>query len=223
MVCGAVALAASAGLADPAAATVNERRIFDGCEVGGGGNDIHSVESRYEEDRNEIVVTLRLCDDARRDTTHRVHLDHAAPLVGDAAALATCDSPADSVVARTPGGHKGVGASEVEGNLVRFVVPLDDLDPGEPEDVPLIPLWATSRLGSIVDHAPNRETGDDCAQPQARTETLVQPRIEIDNLVFVSSLRSTGLSASTPVTPSATLPHSAGRTRRARGLPIPMA
>ena len=192
MVCGAVALATSAVLAGPAAATVGERQILDGCEVGSGGNDIHSVHSRYDADRNEIVVTLRLCSDARRNATYRVHLDHAAPFVGEADAPATCATPADSVVARTPGGHEGVGASEVTGNLVRFVVPLDDLDVGEPDDVPLIPLWATSTLGGTVDRAPNPETGDDCAQPQARTETLVQPRIEIDNLVWISSFRTDG-------------------------------
>jgi hypothetical protein len=201
MVCGAVALATSAVLASPAAAIVGERQILDGCEVGGGGNDIFSVHSRYDADQNEIVVTLRLCSEARRTATYRVHLDHAAPFVGEAAAPlvaeatapATCDTPADSVVARTPGGHQGVGASEVEGNQVRFVVPLDDLNVGEPEDVPLIPLWATSTLGGTVDRAPTAEAGDDCAHPQARTETLVQPRIEITNLVWITSFTTSGL------------------------------
>jgi hypothetical protein len=56
MACGAVALAASAGLAGPAAAAVGGRLILDGCEVRGGGNDIHSLQS--------------------------VHLDHAVPFVG---------------------------------------------------------------------------------------------------------------------------------------------
>jgi hypothetical protein len=200
IVCGAVALATSAVLASPATAIVGERQILDGCEVGGGGNDIYSVHSRYDADQNEIVVTLRLCSEARRKATYRVHLDHAAPFVGEAAAPlvaeatapATCDTLADSVVARTPGGHQGVGASEVEGNQVRFVVPLDDLDVGEPEDVPLVPLWATSTLGGTVDRAPTAEAGDDCAHPQARTETLVQPRIEIANLVWISSFTTDG-------------------------------
>jgi hypothetical protein len=193
MVCGAVALATSAVLASPAAAIVGERQILDGCEVGGGGNDIFSVHSRYDADQNEIVVTLRLCSEARRKATYRVHLDHAAPFVGEAEASDTCASPEDSVVARGPGGHRGVGTSEVEGNLVSFVVALDDLDVGEPEDVPLIPLWATSTLGGTVDRAPTPEAGDDCAHPQARTETLVQPRIEIANLVWISSFTTSGL------------------------------
>ena len=186
MVCGAVALAAGAVLA-PAALAVGERLIVDSCDVGSGGNDIHSVESRYDADRNEIVVALRLCSEVQSDATYRVHLDHAAPFVEEAEALASCKTPADSVVARTPDGHQGVGASKVTGNLVSFVVPLDDLDVGEPEEVPLIPLWATSRLGGTVDRAPNRETGDRCAHPQARTETLVQSRVEIGNLAWVSS------------------------------------
>jgi hypothetical protein len=59
--------------------------------------------------------------------------------------------------------------------------------------VPLIPLWATSTLGGTVDSAPNREAGDDCAHPQARTETLVQPRIEITNLVWITSFTTSGL------------------------------
>jgi hypothetical protein len=190
MVCGAVALAASAVLA-PAALAVGERLIIDGCDVG-SGNDIHSLESHYDADRDEIVVALRLCNDVESDATYRVHLDHAAPFVEDAEALASCNTPADSAVARTPDGHKGVGTSEVAGNVVNFVVPLDDLDVGAPEEVPLIPLWATSRLGGTVDHAPNRETGDRCAHPQARSETLVQPRINIENLAFVSSFRING-------------------------------
>jgi hypothetical protein len=186
MACAAVALAAGAVLA-PAALAVGERLIVDGCDVGSGGNDIHSVESRYDADRNEIVVALRLCNDVQSDATYRVHLDHAAPFVEEAEKPASCKTPADSVVARTPDGHQGVGASEVTGNLVSFVVPLDDLDVGEPEEVPLIPLWATSRLGGTVDRAPNRETGDRCAHPQARTETLVHPRVEINNLVWIGS------------------------------------
>jgi hypothetical protein len=193
MFCGAVAVAASAAvLAGPAAATVGVRQILDGCEVGGGGNDIHSLQSHYGADRNEIIVTLRLCSAAQPNATYRVHLDHTAPFVEEAEASDTCARPEDSVVARGPGGHRGVGTSELEGNQVRFVVPLDDLDVGEPEDVPLIPLWATSTLGGTVDRAPNSEAGDDCAHPQARTETLVQPRIEITNLVWISSFATDG-------------------------------
>ena len=193
MFCGAVALAAStAVLAGPAAATVGVRQILDGCEVGGGGNDIHSLQSHYGADRNEIIVILRLCSAAQPNAIYRVHLDHAAPFVEEAGASDTCARPEDSVVARGPGGHGGVGTSEMEGNQVRFVVPLDDLDIGEPEDVPLIPLWATSTLGGTVDRAPTPEAGDDCAHPQARTETLVQPRIEIANLVWISSFTTDG-------------------------------
>ena len=147
MACAAVALAAGAVLA-PAALAVGERLIVDSCDVGSGGNDIHSVESRYDADRNEIVVALRLCSEVQSDATYRVHLDHAAPFVEEAEALASCKTPADSVVARTPDGHQGVGTSEVTGNLVRFVVPLDALDVGEPEEVPLIPLWATRGSGA---------------------------------------------------------------------------
>ena len=91
--------------------------------------------------------------------TYRVHLDHAAPFVEEAEASDTCATPEDSVVARMPGGHRGVGTSEVQSNLVRFVVPLDDLNVGAPDDVPLVPLWATSTLGGTIDSAPNRETG----------------------------------------------------------------
>ena len=49
IVFGVVALVAGAVLVGPADATaIGERLIFDGCEVGGRGNDIHSVQSRYE-------------------------------------------------------------------------------------------------------------------------------------------------------------------------------
>jgi hypothetical protein len=193
MVCGAVALAASVVLAGPASAIVGERHIVDGCEVGGGGNDIQSLQSRYDEDRNEIMVTLRLCSAATRNAIYRVHLDHAAPFVGEAEAAATCDTPADSTVARRPGGHQGVGTSEIRGNLVRFVVPLDDLDVGAPDEVPLIPLWATSNHGGTVDRAPNRETGDDCGHPGAPTETLVQTRAVFGLLAWIGSTPFEGL------------------------------
>src|SRR5215211_5616359 len=120
-----VAAAAWAALAAPAAEAntgVNERLVLDGCEVGGGGNDIHSLQSHYEPERDRIVVTLRLCGPARREATYRVHLDHAAPFVGRAAAAAPaaalCATTADSAVARAPGGHRGVGTSEVQGDLV---------------------------------------------------------------------------------------------------------
>ena len=161
IVLGVVALVAGAVLVGPAdAAAIGERLILDGCEVGGGGNDIHSVQSHYEADRDRIVVTVRLCSAARPKATYRVYLDHAAPFVGKAAAAATCVTTADSVVAHTPGGHRGVGTSRVQGDLVRFVVPLAKLHVGKPKNVPLIPLWVTSTLGKVEDRAPNRETGD---------------------------------------------------------------
>jgi hypothetical protein len=219
---GVVAAAAWAALAGPAAeadTVVNERLVLDGCEVGGGGNDIHSLQSHYEPERDRIAVTLRLCGPARREATYRVHLDHAAPFVGRAAAATpaaldraapfagraatpaatSCATTADSAVARAPGGHRGVGTSEVRGNEIRFVVPLARLRVGTPEDVPRIPLWATSTLGKVEDRAPNRETGDGCAHPRATTETLVQARVAITGgLAFILSRSFTGAIASTP-------------------------
>ena len=47
MVCSAAMLAGSILLGDQAIAAV-ERQLLDGCEVGSGGNDIHSLESRYD-------------------------------------------------------------------------------------------------------------------------------------------------------------------------------
>jgi hypothetical protein len=87
--------------------------------VGGGGNDIQWVQSRYDTDLNEIVVTLQLCSDASRDAAYRVHLDHAAPFVGEADAPPPAPRPR-TAWSRRPDGHKGVGTSEVEGNLVRL-------------------------------------------------------------------------------------------------------
>ncbi len=172
--------------------TVNGRLILDSCEIGGGGNDIHSIQSHYEPDRDRIAVTLRLCDKAKRDASYRVHLDHAAPFVGRARAAAGCVTTADTVVARTPGGHRGVGSSRIDGDLVRFVIPLAKLHVGKPKDVPLVPLWATSTLGSVKDQAPNSETGDGCVHPRATTETLVQARVAVTGLAFVSSYSFTG-------------------------------
>ena len=42
-------------------------------------------------------------------------------------------------------------------------------------------------MGGTIDRAPNRETGDRCAHPQARTQTLVQSRVEVGNLAWISS------------------------------------
>jgi hypothetical protein len=196
---GVVAAAAHALPISPAAAsTVGERVILDGCEVGGGGNDIHSLQSHYDPKRDEIVVILRLCSAARPKATYRVYLDHTAPFVGKAAASATCATMADSVVAQTPDGHQGVGASRVQGNTVRFVVPLAKLHVGNPKDVPLIPMWATSTLGKVEDRAPNRETGDGCEHPRAATETLVQARVAVTGITFILGYSFTGAIASTP-------------------------
>ncbi len=189
---GILALAVSALLASRADATGFDRLILDGCEVGGGGNDIHSLQSRYDPKRDEMVVTLRLCSAARPKATYRVYLDHAAPFVGKAAASASCVTTADSVVAHTPGGHRGVGTSRIKGDTVRFVIPLAKLHVGKPKNVPLIPIWATSTLGDTIDRAPNSEAGDGCEHPRATTETLVQARVGVTGLAFVSSYSFTG-------------------------------
>ena len=131
----ATMLAAGALLGGPVVANPGDRRVLDGCEVGGGGNDIHSLESRYDGKRNQISVgggdgTLQLCAGADRGATYRLFLDRAAPFVEQAAAKAACVNPADAVVARGPGGHHGPGRSAVQGNEVRFIVPLDALGIG---------------------------------------------------------------------------------------------
>ena len=181
----ATMLAAGALLGGPVVANPGDRRVLDGCEVGGGGNDIHSLESRYDGKRNQIVVTLRLCAGADRGATYRLFLDRAAPFVEQAAAKAACVNPADAVVARGPGGHHGPGRSAVQGNEVRFIVPLDALGIGAASQVPVIPLWATSSKGDVTDRAPNPETGDDCHFPRAPTETLGQPLNAIGKLIWV--------------------------------------
>lgn len=200
---GGIAVAAAcallAGRAD--ANVINERLIQDGCEVGGGGNDIQAIQSHYEPDKDRIVVTLRLCDKAKPKATYRVHLDHAAPFVGRVRTQPGCVSMADSVVAHSPTGHRGVGTSRIDGNLIRFVVPLDKLHVASPKSQPMIALWATSSLGGTEDRAPNRETGDGCAEPRATTETLVQARVAVTGgLAFVSSYSFTGA-----IGPSATV------------------
>ncbi|MFZ1427680.1 MAG: hypothetical protein WAS21_13000, partial [Geminicoccaceae bacterium] len=129
----------------------------------------------------------RLCAKAQPKATYRVYLDHAAPFVGRTAASAACVTTADSVVAQTPAGHRGVGMSQIEGDTVRFVIPLAKLHVGKPRDVPRIALWATSSLGNVTDHAPNREAGDGCGQPQVTTEALVQARVALTGgIAFVS-------------------------------------
>jgi hypothetical protein len=171
-------------LAQPAAATSTQaRRILDGCEVGGGGNDIHSIESHYHQDKNRIDVTLRLCAAAKPGAVYRLHLDFAAPFVEQARG---CADPTDAVIARGPKGHQGKGRSEVRGNLVRFFVPLDDLGVASAAKVPVVLLWAESRSGGVVDRVPNRESGDGCDQPQARTETLAQTRAVNGDLVWIT-------------------------------------
>jgi hypothetical protein len=195
-VLGATAALAMMSAMAPASATqgpVNVRLIHDGCDVGGRGNDIQAIQSHYEPDRDRIVVILRLCDRATRMATYRLHIDHAAPFVGKSRAQAGCVPMADTVVTRTPAGHHGIGTSRVEGNAVRFVVPLDRLQVGKPKDQPLIALWASSSLGRTEDRVPNRETGDGCAEPQVATETLLQGRVAITGgLAYVSSVKLTG-------------------------------
>lgn len=193
---GAAAALAATASAVPAAATqntVNIRLIQDGCDVGGRGNDIQAIQSHYEPDKDRIVAVLRLCDEAKPRATYRLHLDHAAPFVGKATAPAGCVPMADTVVAQTPNGHRGPGTSEIRGNTVRFVVPLGKLGVAKPKDQPMVALWATSTQGSTEDRAPNRESGDGCAEPQVATETLLQGRVAITGgLAYVSSVMLTG-------------------------------
>jgi hypothetical protein len=181
-------LAQPAVLAQPAAATDSVQRVLDGCDVGGGGNDIQAMESSHDRGRDQLTVTLRLCADAEPAATYRLHIDHAAPFVEEAAATARCTTPADSVVTRGPSGHRGAGRSEVLGNRVIFTVPLDKLGVGPASEIPLVPLWANSNLGGTVDRAPNRETGDGCQHPQALTETLVQTRVVLGKLAWITQI-----------------------------------
>ncbi|MFZ1426848.1 MAG: hypothetical protein WAS21_08780, partial [Geminicoccaceae bacterium] len=88
-VLGCVVAAGWVVTACPAEAhVVGERFVLDSCEVGGRGNDIHSLQSHYDRKRDEMVVTLRLCAKAQPKATYRVYLDHAAPFVGRTAASA---------------------------------------------------------------------------------------------------------------------------------------
>jgi hypothetical protein len=186
-----VAAAVATGfLADPASATsLQQRRMVDGCDVGGGGNDIQSIATEYQRGKDRIEVTLRLCAAAKRGVTYRLHVDHAAPFVGDTRG---CTDASEATIIRGPKGHRGKGRSEVEGSTVRFVVPLGELGVAGPEQVPVIFLWADSRSGGTVDGAPNREGGDGCGRPQARSETLAQTRAVNGNLVWIGSVPSNG-------------------------------
>ncbi|MFO1069155.1 MAG: hypothetical protein U1E14_11595 [Geminicoccaceae bacterium] len=193
-VSGLLAMAAAPAWATgpTAVARVNERVVLDGCEVGSGGNDIQSIQSHYEPKLDRIVVTLRLCARASQQATYRVHLDHAAPFVGKRGSSTGCVATVDTVVEHTPTGHRGVGTSSISGKEVRFTVPLGPLQVGSPKQVPLIALWGSSVLGDNRDRAPNNETGDRCSHPQATTETLVQSRIAVTGIAFVSSYTFTG-------------------------------
>lgn len=190
---GTLALMALA--ATPAAATerASPRQIHDGCEVGGGGGDIQTISSHLDPAGERVVVTLRLCDKAAADATYRLHLDHAAPVVGspEAAALG-CVNHADSVVSRGPDGHQGIGESRVRGTLVRFTVPLAPL--GLTADtLERLPMWATSTRGAVRDRAPQREGGDGCGHPSALTETLVQVGRFYGYVIWVTAGQFEGL------------------------------
>lgn len=132
----AAASAAWALLADPASATsLQQRRMVDGCDVGGGGNDIQSIATEYQRGKDRIEATLRLCAAAKRGVTYRLHVDHAAPFVSDTRG---CTDASEATIVRGPEGHRGKGRSEVEGSTVRFVVPLGELGTAGPEQVPVI-------------------------------------------------------------------------------------
>ena len=187
-----IAGVAAAGLllSDSASATsLQERRLVDGCDVGGGGNDIQSIATAYHRGKDRLEVTLRLCAAAQRGVTYRLHVDHTAPFVGDSR---SCTDPGEAMLVRGPEGHRGKGRSEIAGSTVRFVVPLGELGVAGPDEVPVVFLWADSRSGGVVDRAPNREGGDGCDRPQARSETLVQTRAVSGYLVWIGSAPSSG-------------------------------
>ena len=187
---GLIAAATCILLAHPAAAnSLQQRRLVDGCDVGGGSNDIQSIATEYHRAQDRIEVTLRLCAAAKRGMTYRLHVDHAAPFVEEAQG---CVDPGEATIVRGPEGHRGKGRSEIAGSTVRFVVPLAELGVASPRQVPVIYLWADSRSGGVVDRAPNREGGDGCDRPQARSETLVQTRLVNGNLIWIGEATFTG-------------------------------
>jgi hypothetical protein len=95
----------------PSCGRGDSRQLLDGCEVGASGSDIQSLESRYDAKRDQILVTLRLCAKVDRTATYQLHVDHSGTQVEEAGAPLGFASTADTVLVRSPVGHKGPAAA----------------------------------------------------------------------------------------------------------------
>ena len=160
--------------------------VVDGCDVGSGPNDIHTLSASFDAVTDEITVKMLLCDDPNQQsnrTKYRVHFDHTAPFFddddrnGDGVVDANdfCFSTSDDTMRRRlhRGSNKdtGPGIIDEDGNTLTYTVAVADLDPllalGD-----TVYIWADTRFKGINDRAPNTEGGDGCSMPEVEYEVL---------------------------------------------------
>ncbi len=173
--------------------------VTDGCDVGGGANDIDTLTASFDATADEITVVMVLCDDADDKTKYRVHFDHTVPFFDDddrngdlvVDGLDFCFTTSDDTMKHRGDRDTGPGLIEVDGNTLTYTVPVDDLDPlldlGD-----TLYIWANTQFKGINDRAPNTESGDGCSKPEVETEVLALTLEPPFKTVFVTSTSHNG-------------------------------
>jgi len=158
---------------------------IDGCDVGGGGDDVDSVLA-YS-DGTTIFVHLNLCDDIDPKVKYRVHFDYTdrtnqdlddtdeAPDTPDNTGCKTTSD--DTMMRRVHKGNPkdtGPGMITSERDMLWYEVDYNELTKNGASlgtnDQVLI--WVDTQFKGSNDRAPTTEGGDSCSKPQNLGEVL---------------------------------------------------
>jgi hypothetical protein len=148
----------------------------DGCDVGGGGNDIDTVEA--DSDGTSIFVHLNLCAAIDDKVIYRIHFDYTDQFDGfgnnnpDTPTNAGCVTTSDDTMMLRGNRETGPGEITTDTNMIWYEVDYDELAKngvilGSGDQVL---IWADSQYKSINDRAPN--TQEPCSKPQVIGEVM---------------------------------------------------
>ncbi len=152
----------------------------DGCDVGGGGNDVDTVEA-YS-DGTTIFVHLTLCNDIESGVKYRVHFDYTdqTDLDEDATDEApdtpdsdeTCQTTSDDTMMRRGTRETGPGIITEDTDMLWYEVDYDELTKNGFDLVSgdQVLIWVDTQFRGINDRAPN--TQEPCSKPQTLGEVI---------------------------------------------------
>lgn len=161
------------------AATAN-----DGCDTGGGPNDIEKLTATIW-DESKLVVVMHLCAPADAATKYQVYLDWQAGLAidddrnsdGAVDGADFCFPTADETMKHQGDKDTGPGSITVEEDVITFEVELAELGIFGPltEEHPLL-VWATAKIPQTPhDRVPDTDAANGCSEPESLAQVLFLP------------------------------------------------